>query len=263
LLYLAAVLLDGCDGYAARRGGRTSLLGAGLDTLFDALGLALAACLLVAWGKAPTLYLTAGAAYYLFKGALAWRRKRRLAVTAVRPWNGARLLAGFQMGFAAAALLPLFSPPVTRLASWVALAPFLGGFLRDWRIATGQRAEACQGAAQPERSMGRRALQWVPPLLRLGLVPAALLPQGMPVRGVDLLLLALAVAGVCGRLAALLLAVTWGLALSGRSDLRCGEQTMLAMALVLTLTGSGPLALWRPEDRWLARRPGETAEEQR
>ncbi len=257
-LYLVAALLDGLDGTVARRCHSETLMGARLDMAFDALGIALVALLLVEGGKAPGAYLLVGAAYYLFQAGLSWRQRHGLPLVVVRPWNGARLLAGFQMGFAGAALLPLFSPAVTHTASWVLLIPFLAGFLRDWLIAAGRiRTDAAQ-RSRLERALVPLVRQWIPPLLRLALFPATLLHPGPGPGTVAYLPLAFAMAGCLGRLAAAVLTVSWGLALSFAPPSIWGR-VLLVLGLVLMLTGSGRFSLWHPEERWLAHRIGARA----
>jgi hypothetical protein len=60
-----------------------------------------------------------------------------MAVFEPGPWCGARVIAGFQMGFVGIALLPVVKPPVTMLAAYVVMIPLLAGFVRDWMIVCG------------------------------------------------------------------------------------------------------------------------------
>ena len=63
MLYLFAAVLDRVDGYVARRSGQSSQLGNDLDTISDALGLAVASLLAFGYGQVHWSYLLFGAAY--------------------------------------------------------------------------------------------------------------------------------------------------------------------------------------------------------
>ena len=66
MLYGAAVILDGMDGYVARRTGRVTEMGGQLDMETDGLGLLAASVVAVMADQLPPAYLAAGLAYYLF-----------------------------------------------------------------------------------------------------------------------------------------------------------------------------------------------------
>lgn len=256
-LYLGVALLDVFDGWLARRLGLQSELGARLDSEIDALGLACAALLLVAGGRAPAAYLLVGAAYYLWQALSAWRLRRGLNVVAVRPWNGARLLAGFQMGFAAAALLPVLSPAVTRAATWLFMLPFLAGLLRDALISFECIASDAAQRCRAERVLWPMLERWLLPALRLALLPLAWAQSGgMSMPG--WLLLGCVAAGVLGRLAAGCFGVLWALRFSAAA-LDAPATALLLGALAVMLAGSGFFSLWQPEERWLRRRTGRRA----
>lgn len=54
-----------------------------------------------------------------------------------KPWRGARIIAGFQMGVVGIALLPIVKPPATTLAAYAAMIPLLAGFVRNWLVVCG------------------------------------------------------------------------------------------------------------------------------
>lgn len=137
-LYLTAALLDGVDGAWARRTGTQSALGQALDGDMDALGVLVACSLAVGSGRLPLYYLVAGLVYYLYQLGLWWRRHQGRAVYPEPPRQFARLVAGFQMGFLVAALLPVFSTEVLAVAAPVFLLPLLAGFVWDWVHVTGR-----------------------------------------------------------------------------------------------------------------------------
>jgi CDP-diacylglycerol--glycerol-3-phosphate 3-phosphatidyltransferase len=256
-LYLAAALLDRLDGWIARRLRRESDLGACLDGEFDALGLACAAMLLVDRGRAPNAYLLVGAAYYLWQGARALRLRRGGSLVVVRPWNGARLLAGCQMGFAAAALLPICGNAATRAAAWLFMPPFLAGLLRDASINLGLLDTDTDQRTRAERLLWPLLQGWGLPALRALLLPLAWLqPGGVPPYG--WLLLGCAAAGVLCRLSAGVFGVLWALEV-GAVPLSAPAAALLLVSLALLLAGGGRWSLWNPGQRWLQRPAGGSA----
>ena len=137
LLYITASILDYIDGRVARTCQHETRLGAFLDINFDALGLLIAPLVAVWYGQLPVAYLSVGLAYYIFIAGIRLRKKFSMSVFEPGPWRGARVIAGFQMGFVGIALLPVVKPPVTTLAAYVVMIPLLAGFVRDWMIVCG------------------------------------------------------------------------------------------------------------------------------
>lgn len=137
LLYLTASILDWIDGRVARACRHETRLGAFLDINLDALGLLIASLAAVWYGQLPPAYLSAGFAYYAFIGGIWLRKKFSKPVFELRPWRGARIIAGFQMGFVGIALLPIVKPSVTTLTAYGAMLFLLAGFVRDWMIVCG------------------------------------------------------------------------------------------------------------------------------
>ncbi|WP_373499696.1 CDP-alcohol phosphatidyltransferase family protein [Desulfococcus sp.] len=143
MLYGAAVLLDGVDGRIARKTGCVTRMGEQLDMETDALGLLAASMVAVIADRLPPAYLVAGMAYYLFSAGIRFREFLGKPVQEVRPWRGAKIIAGFQMAFVALALLPPVSPKAAAIAAWMVMIPLLAGFGRDWMIVCGQAGNDC------------------------------------------------------------------------------------------------------------------------
>ena len=137
IIYITASILDFADGQVARHYKCETHLGAFLDTKFDALGLLIAPLLAVWYGQLPLAYLTVSAAYYVFIIGIRLRKKYSKLVVELEPRSSARIVAGFQMGLVGAALLPLFSPPVTTIAAYIFMVPLLAGFVKDWSYVCG------------------------------------------------------------------------------------------------------------------------------
>jgi uncharacterized protein (TIRG00374 family) len=251
VLYLAAALLDGLDGAWARRTGTQTALGETLDVRYDALGVLVACAVAVASDRLPAYYLAAGGAYYLFQWGLWLRRRWGKPVYPAGPRTFARLVAGFQMGFLATALLPIFSAQVLAVAAPMFLLPLLAGFTWDWLIVVGRIDTA---AAHCWTTLPA-TLRAIGPLLLRG---AVLLTGGMiilsPAAGalfgvkifIGVLVLMVTV-GFLGRSAALVMSLllAWHASGAGLSPL---AMTSLATSLLLMMTGTGAFSLWRPED---------------
>lgn len=139
LLYITTSILDWIDGRVARACRHETRLGAFLDINLDALGLLIASLTAVWYGQLPPAYLSAGLAYYAFIGGIWLRKKFSKPVFELRAWRGARIIAGFQMGFVGIVLLPVVKPPVTTLTAYGAMLLLLAGFVRDWMIVCGYR----------------------------------------------------------------------------------------------------------------------------
>lgn len=136
--YGLGAFLDGLDGTLARTVGEETELGARLDLAFDTFGFVAAPLAAVLWGQLPVWYLSLSAARYVFVGGLRWRRFRGRQVFALPDSDAGRYLAGVQMAFLTAALVPVL--PVRPLAPFV-LAPSLAVFARDFLVATGRMAD--------------------------------------------------------------------------------------------------------------------------
>jgi phosphatidylglycerophosphate synthase len=116
----AAMLLDGVDGWLARRSGTASAFGARLDMETDALFVAVLALLVWQFGKAGSWVLLSGLMRYLFGAVVAFipRLQRRVPST-----NRGKTIAVLQM----IALIVALAPGCSRPASaWVAAVGLLG-----------------------------------------------------------------------------------------------------------------------------------------
>jgi CDP-diacylglycerol--glycerol-3-phosphate 3-phosphatidyltransferase len=147
LLYVVAVLSDRYDGILARRLDQVTDLGRRLDVAMDGLGLLMASVLAVRWHRLPLIYLSVGAAYYLFHAGLALRSFLGWPVyrDRIRPRRATRFFAGVQMVVCVVALLPGTGPlsptafaSAMTLAATVAMLPTLAFFARDWLLAVGR-----------------------------------------------------------------------------------------------------------------------------
>lgn len=283
LLYTTADVADYLDGYLARITNHATQLGARLDMEFDGLGMLVVSLLAIWYGQLPWWYLSLGLARYLFVFGLWWREKRNLPVHEITPSVHRRIFAGFQMGFMSAVLWPIVPPAGATIAGTIFAAATAVSFLRDWLVTTGWIDPQTPGYQRARRRVYRLMTYWLPPLWRLGLVggtavilthlspiwqPAAwvdlfvswrLPGPGMWATGWVLILLVggTAVAlGVMGRLLSLLLVFPIGFDMITRG-LTMSSGVALACVIVLMLLGTGPLSLWRPEERFMVHRAGE------
>lgn len=268
VFYLVAAILDRIDGLVARRTGQTSLLGCELDTVFDALGLLVAPLLAVGYGKIHWSYLLLSLAYYIFQWGLRRRSRRGLAIYPILPSKLRRSLAGFQMGFIAAVLLPLFESQQTQVCGFAFMLFVLLGFVLDWQVAVGR----IDGRSPTTLALFAKLTHWsamlFQPALRL-LLPAALFllcknSYVFVLPGADtdwshsllsgglLLGATLVLFGIAGRIGALilLLLLSWHypadhLGLLGYS--------IIVSVVWLLLLGTGRFSLWQGDDRWVDR----------
>jgi CDP-diacylglycerol--glycerol-3-phosphate 3-phosphatidyltransferase len=283
LLYTTADVADYLDGYLARVTNHATALGARLDMEFDGLGMLVVSLLAVWYGQLPWWYLSLGLARYLFVLGLWWREKRNLPVHEITPSVHRRIFAGFQMGFMSAVLWPIIPPAGATIAGTIFAAATAVSFLRDWLVAVGWIDPQAVRYQQARRQIYRLMTYWLPPLWRLGLVGGTavilthLSPIWQPTAWIDLfaswhlpgpglwamgwvlvlLTAGTAVAlGVMGRLFSLLLVFPIGFDVITRG-LTMSNGAALACIIILMLLGTGPLSLWRPEERFMVRRAGE------
>jgi CDP-diacylglycerol--glycerol-3-phosphate 3-phosphatidyltransferase len=257
--YSVAAILDRVDGFVARRTRHTSLLGAELDTVYDALGLVIAPVLAVLLEKIHASYLLVSAAYYLFVLARARRERLGLPVYPLLPSTLRRTLAGFQMGYVAVVLWPPFQAELTRVAGVAFMLPLLIGFVVDYLVVSG-RIDASREAAF--EALAAFSARWLQPLLRL-LLGLLLLAQslaaapafGLPLQALSALAALLILSGSGARLGALLLLVLWALwppvPLATPLFL-----SLLACTVAVLLLGSGRFSLWQGDDHWVRRHDG-------
>jgi phosphatidylglycerophosphate synthase len=267
-IYMAAALLDLVDGIVARHTDHVTRLGERLDTLFDALGLLTAVLAGIALNQLPLSYLAVALAYYVFSAGIWVRRRTGRMVMPLKPRPAARLIAGFNMGFVATALLPIYRPPATTIGAMVFMIPLLAGFFRDWLVVSGRVKTGSLQPAPWEEKWWCLFREGLPVVLRAVLLISALAVLektaafysgnaespfhifGPLLRPILLLSVVLVSLGVMGRLAALPILLLSGLWISrqGSDPLWC---LFMVAAAGLLITGSGNLSLWRPEEKYL------------
>ena len=137
LLFIATLIIDGLDGWIARRRGETTAFGVFLDRDFDALGTLIAILLAVHYSRLPDWYIAMGMVYYLFSFGQWLREKSGLPLYPLPASRYRRVISVLQSTFIAAALLPLPLFPTSSLPALLVSAPVLAGFIRDWRSVSG------------------------------------------------------------------------------------------------------------------------------
>lgn len=257
LLYLTIGCADFLDGFLARSTGTESALGARLDMEMDALGLLVATCLGIWLERLPLFYFMVGASYYLFRFAIRHRLRAGRVVLPLKDRPTARIMAGLNMGFVGAALLPIFAPPVLRLAAVCFSMPLLLGFLWDWLLVTGRLSEDRADRMQRRVSsageylglMMRMAVLVLGPMVVKTLAPS----QGIMATAAEALLWVMIVIGWMGR-AASLVASCWVAQRASSCNIDPLVLVTLSALLVVTLLGTGHGSLWKPEDACLSRK---------
>jgi CDP-diacylglycerol--glycerol-3-phosphate 3-phosphatidyltransferase len=258
MVYMLAAILDRLDGYAARKTSQTSLLGTELDTVLDALGLAIAPLLAVWYGQVHWSYLLFSIAYYLFTWGLYWRRRNGLPVRELKPNAHRRAWAGFQMGFIAVVLLPWFQPPATTLAGFAFMLPVIIGFIIDWLTVSTRINPYEPPIAMVFDRLESYSQMVLQPALRLVIAGGALLIVQPPAGWCEYAMLVAAgfiFMGVLVRLFALLF-----IALLGwyhlEQVLDFPAALLLVSAIWLLMLGGGRYSLWRWDDDWVNRYDG-------
>lgn len=271
MLYLFAAVLDRVDGFVARRSGQSSILGNDLDTVSDAIGLAIASLLAFGYGQVHWSYLLFGIAYYLFHAGIMWRNSRGLPVYPLPPALHRRTWAGFQMGFLAVALWPLVRPPITTLGGFAFMLPAILGFLVDWLIVSGRidrQAEAVNRRFQWLTDFSQGVFQ---PALRLVVVvtlAVSVLQSGLPLLpsnsptwmnnimvGGFILAGLMILLGVAGRYFSLIMVSLLGWYYISNPLLPVDYILFCSVVWVLLL-GTGRFSLWQEDDHWLNRYDG-------
>lgn len=262
LLYALAITADFLDGYLARVTDHSTELGERLDMRLDGLGMLLASALAIRYGQLPIWYILVGMARYLFLVGIWVRRRWGLPVHELPQRVSRRGLAGVQMAFIAILLLPLFSPPAAHTAALAFGVPFFLGFTRDWLHTIG----ALQKPLLSRSRFLESVEHWFPLALRLLMlgvfasrVPAAISGgSGTSLFLLEGFALLLAVLGISGRVAAIAALVLLGLQ-QASDPLGLAQSLLLLFYTGVLFLGTGPLSLWRPEERLIVRRAGEAA----
>jgi CDP-diacylglycerol---glycerol-3-phosphate 3-phosphatidyltransferase len=265
LLYGAAAILDRIDGFVARKTQRTTLLGAELDTAFDALGLVVAPLLAVGVGKIHWSYLSLSIAFYIFQWGIYWRNKRGLAIYPLMPSQLRRALAGFQMGFIALVLLPCFEAAQTLACSFAFLFPILIGFVVDWLVVSGRINPESIKARTFFSSLLTASRGFFQPCLRVFIFVGSLFMLheadifAASTNAKVFLIIAftfgisLVVLGSLGRIGALIILLLLGIYPLPMSVL---NTALLCSSVWLLLLGTGRFSLWQWDDVWVNRQDG-------
>ncbi len=260
LLYGVAAILDRVDGYIARRSRTTSLLGSELDTVLDALGLLVAPLLAIQFGKLETSFIAVSLAYYCFIAGIYWRNRRSLPVYPLMPSQLRRAFAGFQMGFVAVVMVPLFPADATRLLGVAFMLPILAGFVLDWMVVSGRidgnDRKTHQLLAQLDatsRLLVQPALRIITAVLVLSLITVDLLLTTTETTALIVLAMLILV-GAGARIASLLLIAFCAYLMNTHT-----EGYLLLILFVgswLLLLGPGGYVVWRGDDIWINRQDG-------
>lgn len=258
-LYTAAVLVDAVDGVLARLTNHATRLGEILDMCFDGLGMLAATALIVQYGQAPAWYILIGLARYLFLFGI-WLRERLGKINYPMPASvRRRWMAAVQMGFVSVILWPVFSPPETHVIAIFFGLPLLIGFVWDWLYVSGViTLETPQRYAVIKDFI----LKWVPVGLRFGVLIFTIPTLISAIEPTPFMLLmwinlTLVLAGAAGRTAAIAGLISLGLhpMKAALSPIELLRGILYAMILLL---GSGAFSLWKPEDRLIYRKLGES-----
>lgn len=122
------MVVDGLDGYAARRDGMMSAFGARFDMEIDALQILLLCIIAIALGKAGVWVLMGGALRYLYElGAAFWPALRRPLPPSFRR----KLISVVQGGALAVLLTPIVTPPISTAIAAAALFLLIYSFAVD------------------------------------------------------------------------------------------------------------------------------------
>lgn len=256
ILYTLSDAADFFDGYVARVTNHATRLGEILDMSFDGLGVLAASLLAVQYRQAPLWYLLVGGARYLFLAGMAVCTRLGKPNYPLPPSLSRRVFAGLQMGFLAAILLPVFSPPGTHIAASLFGLPLLAGFGRDWLYVS--------GVLKPHHRLTSTTLaallHWLPFGLRLAIVGLSLptilawatgypdLPLVLQLLGLlNLLVVALLGLGVLPRILAILALCVLGLyqMFHNLDGLQVGLAVIETLVLYL---GGGPWCAYTPEE---------------
>ncbi|MGK2904820.1 MAG: CDP-alcohol phosphatidyltransferase family protein [Desulfuromonadales bacterium] len=262
--YAVSAIIDRIDGFAARKTGQVSQMGMELDTVFDALGLAIAPLLAVCYGKIHWSYLLVSCAYYLFQWGLSYRQKNGLPLFALQPKLSRRAIAGFQMGFIAVVLFPMFQPPATRIAGFAFMLPVLTGFLIDWLVVSGRISEQSLINHSVLKRGEKLISFFIQPVLRLllaGLLLTGSLRHTGNLSASPLILYVmlacglLILLGIMGRAAALVLVLLLGW-YGASHPLNLLEEMILPAAVWILVLGTGYFSLSTWDDDWVNRYDG-------
>ena len=271
IIYFIAATLDRVDGYVARKTNQSSMFGTRLDTICDALGLAIASLLAVGCGQTHWSFLFMGLAYYGFHSGIYWRNKQKLTVFPLPPAMHRRTWAGFQMGYLVVALWPIFSPPVTLIGGFAFMLPALTGFIIDWLIVSGYINREAVHIDRYFRRVAAFSQIFFQPALRVTIIlilVASTLTTGFPpilktetpwlsslIIGIFAITSIAILFGIAGRFFALMLIalLSWYYI---NNPMQILDYWLFCCVVWSLLLGSGHFSLWLKDDHWLNRYDG-------
>jgi CDP-diacylglycerol--glycerol-3-phosphate 3-phosphatidyltransferase len=272
VLYSIAAIIDRVDGYVARKTKHQSLLGTELDTVFDALGLALAPLLAVWYGKIHWTYLVVSCAYYLFQFGVYYRHRHGLPVYTLPPTFSRRAIAGIQMGFIAVVLWPLYEPPATTIAGFAFMIPVIAGFIIDWLIVSGKIVRDSKASIEFFSNLYLIGEMIFLPFLRILVGTLLFIIMTRPdhsfitaqsfsnlssmLVSVMTISASMIVLGILGRFSAIFLVTLLGLYYS-YSPVETLEIVLLVSVIWIISFGTGRFNLWRWDEHWVNRYDGE------
>lgn len=272
ILFTASRLIDCFDGYVARITRHDTKLGAILDIEFDGLDLLVAVLLGIQYGVLPIWYLVLAVSRQLFVMGLWLRKRAGKPNRDLPPSDNRRVIAAYQTGFISVMLWPVFTPPLSTLASILFAIPLIYSFGRDW-LAVSYVIDPDSSGYQWARAgiksffegwlplaarlvavvLTMRILwqeaptfpHWQPYFTQLGLPGDWLLPMlvilfGMAAIGVLL--------GIAGRVAALVLIYLACLDIWAGGFVWYENALLFTAASMATHLGSRWLTLWQPEE---------------
>ncbi len=272
ILFTASRLIDCFDGYVARVTRHDTKLGAILDMEFDGLDLLVAVLLGVQYGVLPVWYLVLAVSRQLFVAGLWLRKRAGKPNRDLSPSDNRRVIAAYQTGFISVMLWPVFTPPLSTLASYLFAIPLIYSFGRDWLVvsygidpnsAGYQRARAAiKTFFEGWLPLAARVVavtltglilwrevpgfpHWQPYFAHLGLTGHWLLPLLALCFGVAALCVLL---GFAGRIAALVLIYLACLDIWASGFVWYANALLFTAASIATHLGSYWLNLWQPED---------------
>jgi len=125
---VAATVLDGVDGWAARRFNQSTAFGARFDMEVDALLIMALSVLAWSWGKAGAWVILSGLLRYLFVAAgWIWPWMSR----PLEPKRRRQTVCVIQIVALIAAVSPIFVPPLSAFVAAIALAVLAWSFAVD------------------------------------------------------------------------------------------------------------------------------------
>ncbi len=259
--YIIASCLDGIDGFVARKKGLVTLLGERLDTRIDALGILIASLLAIRLGRIPDIYILTGLVYYLFIAGKWYRKIRGNALVPLQFRPFARLIAGVQMGFLGAALLPILPDYPIQLAAVIFMTPLLLGFIWDWLVVSGH-SQKKELIILPHLTQKVITLIQINSRIAVCITGISLLFSNIYTGSLVVVswigILLMICVGLCGRLAALTAAIIISFAFPEHNPSYV-LQILFCSLLLIFLFGSGPYSVYSPEESLFQCEPKSTS----